>query len=141
MNTILLVEDDEDIAFLVRLVLTSAGCQVTTCRTADEALRHLAAAALPATPPFDLLVTDVHLPGPLDGLALVARARAEGLEPVAGTLVISASVGTADLAGYARAGVGESFLGKPFELSDLTARVRDLLERAGRPCVGAPLAV
>ncbi len=78
---ILIVEDDSEIAAELVIDLTSRGYAVT--HVADG----LQAAALASTENFDLLVIDRMLPG-LDGVALVERLRAEGLNlPV---LVLSA---------------------------------------------------
>ena len=67
---LLLVEDE----FLIRLTLSEAlidaGYEVLEAADADEALRAVADAA-----EIDILLTDVQLPGPLNGPALAARLR------------------------------------------------------------------
>ena len=68
---LLLVEDE----FLIRLTLsealTDAGYDVAEAADADEALRLVDVPNLPV----GLLLTDIQLPGPLDGHALAARIR------------------------------------------------------------------
>ncbi len=70
----LLVVEDE---FLIRLMLSEAlldaGYDVIEAGDADEAMQRLADEA--AAPPR-VLLTDVQLPGPMDGYALASRVRA-----------------------------------------------------------------
>ena len=116
---ILLVEDDSEIAAELVIDLTSRGYAVT--HVADG----LQAAALASTENFDLLVIDRMLPG-LDGVALVERLRAEGLNlPV---LVLSALGTVNDKVRGLKAG-GDDYLTKPVALDELSARVEALLRR------------
>jgi signal transduction histidine kinase len=64
---ILMVEDDVLVASVVQPALESHGHQVTLCRSADDAVRVLSAGAA-----FDVLFTDVVMPGSMSGLDLVA---------------------------------------------------------------------
>ena len=66
---VLVVEDDRDIAALVRLHLLDLGCEV---QLADDGAAGLALAQAQA---FDLVILDVMLPG-LDGLEICKRLRA-----------------------------------------------------------------
>ncbi|MCB9741656.1 MAG: response regulator [Alphaproteobacteria bacterium] len=65
---VLLAEDDVLMGELVTMQLTTLGCEVTHC--ADP----LEAAGLAAEGRFDLLISDLHMPG-LDGFALLRRVR------------------------------------------------------------------
>ena len=68
---VLVVDDEPDARAMVQRVLVTAGAQVSTAASADEALRIIAAH------PFDVLVSDVGLPGE-DGYELVRKVRAMG---------------------------------------------------------------
>jgi two-component system cell cycle sensor histidine kinase/response regulator CckA len=78
---LLLVEDDDDIALLIRKALEGAGHQVTRCRTAADALRHL------KERPFDLALLDHYLPDMAGTDLLQALAREQIATP---TLMVTA---------------------------------------------------
>jgi CheY-like chemotaxis protein len=67
--TILSVEDDDDLRELVDTVLTSAGFRVVSAANAEAAI-----GLLEGEEPFDLLLTDMVMPG-LNGMALARIAR------------------------------------------------------------------
>ena len=62
---ILLVEDDTNVLPILVATLEKAGYQVTAATSGDEAL-----ALFEANPTFDLLLTDIMMPGNLKGVAL-----------------------------------------------------------------------
>ena len=70
----LLVEDEELIRALVAEALADAGWHVTEAGSGD------AAVALLEQESFDLLVTDVHMPGRADGYEVVRQARVQSAE-------------------------------------------------------------
>lgn len=118
---LLLVEDDTDLAGLLARVLGEEGYLVTHAADGQRAL-HLA-----LTRPYDLLVVDRGLPA-IEGLDLVLRLRRSGV--VAPVLVLSARGTTQDRVDGLDAGA-EDYLAKPFEISELLARLRALLRRHG----------
>lgn len=61
---VLSVEDDDILRWLMAEAVTHFGYQVVECSNADDALRELNAM------PFDLVITDVNMPGNTDGLGL-----------------------------------------------------------------------
>jgi signal transduction histidine kinase/CheY-like chemotaxis protein len=67
---VLLAEDEPDLLKLLTATLEAAGCQVTACRSGDAA-----AAVFAADPKFDLLVTDIVMPGLLQGTDLARHLR------------------------------------------------------------------
>ena len=69
---VLLVEDEPLVRAVMSETLCEEGFDVTEACDADEALEILASA-----PAFDLLLTDVHMPGCTDGLGVAAWARAQ----------------------------------------------------------------
>ena len=68
---VLVVEDEPHLREAVSAALTLEGFSVVQAADGDEA-----AGLIEAPDLFDLLVTDVQMPGALDGLGVAARARA-----------------------------------------------------------------
>ncbi len=122
--TVLVVEDDADIADVLRRSLRNEGYDV---RTAADGLAALDAAAgfVP-----DLVVLDLGLPG-IDGIEVCRRLRQEGDVPI---LMLTARAETEDRVAGLDSGA-DDYLAKPFERSELLARIRALLRR--RPPRGA----
>ncbi len=67
---VLLVEDEVLISDMVADALEEQGFEVHVVSTAADALRHVESGAA-----VDVLFTDVHLPGGMDGAALATRVR------------------------------------------------------------------
>jgi two-component system, OmpR family, response regulator MprA len=115
---VLVVEDDEEIAEVLRRFLRGEGYEVRTTGNGVEAL-DLAVGFVP-----DLVVLDLGLPG-MDGLEVCRRLRAEGDVPI---LMLTARAETEDRVGGLDSGA-DDYLVKPFERSELLARIRALLRR------------
>ncbi len=115
---VLVVEDDEAIADVVRRALRQAGHEV---RTAGDGVAGLSAADefVP-----DLVVLDLGLPR-LDGVEVARRLRAESDVPI---LILTARGETEDRVGGLDSGA-DDYLIKPFEISELLARIRALMRR------------
>jgi two-component system response regulator QseB len=116
---LLLVEDDAQLSGLLDRVLTAEGYSVTVAADGQRGL-HLA-----LTRPFAVLVVDRGLPA-IEGVDLIGRLRSAGCS--APVLVLSARASTQDRVDGLDAGAGD-YLAKPFELAELTARLRALLRR------------
>ena len=114
---VLVVEDE----FLIRLtlseVLADEGYDVLQAETGDEAL-----ALLQGEPGIAVLLTDVQLPGSLDGRALVRRAR----ETMPDLPVIYMTGRPDAMAGQAH-NEREMFVAKPYLPSDICAAVRRMI--------------
>ncbi len=118
---VLVVDDEENIAYLVTSALRLAGMDVTAAASGEEAL-----AAAARTDP-DVVVLDVMLPD-LDGFEVLRRLRATGsTTPV---LFLTARSDTADRVRGLTSG-GDDYVTKPFALEELVARVHVALRRAG----------
>ena len=117
---ILLVEDDDLIREITTELLTDVGYAVTAACNAEMAL-----ALLRKGGRFDLLLTDVHMPGDLNGIGVVLCARLMWPElPVVFVTGRPDVLGSVDVPGP-RPGC----LAKPYVLSDLLA----VIEATSRP--------
>jgi PAS domain S-box-containing protein len=123
-ETVLVVEDDEEVARFTSEVLREAGHRVLAARDGTGALR-----LLERNPEVALLFTDVVLPGGMNGrdLAREAKKRRPDLKVLYAT-------------GYSRTMVlqdridsEEPLLTKPFTYETLASKVRQVLERACEP--------
>jgi len=121
---VLIVEDDADIADVLRRSLRNEGYEVRTSTDGNEAL-DVAAGFVP-----DLVVLDLGLPG-LDGIEVCRRLRSDGDVPI---LMLTARAETSDRVTGLDSGA-DDYLVKPFERKELLARIRALLRR--RPPRGA----
>lgn len=116
---VLLVEDDAELTSLLDRVLVDEGYAVTTAADGHRGLHRA------LTERFDVIVVDRGLPA-VEGLDLIARLRTRGVTtPI---LVLSARGTTEDRVDGLDAGA-EDYLPKPFELTELLARLRALLRR------------
>ncbi len=115
---VLVVEDDEDIADVLRRSLRNEGYDVRTSADGIEAL-DVAAGFVP-----DLVVLDLGLPR-LDGVEVCRRLRADSDVPI---LMLTARSETEDRVGGLDSGA-DDYLVKPFERNELLARIRALLRR------------
>ena len=121
---VLVVEDDAEIADVLRRSLRQEGYEVKTSADGVEAL-DVATGFVP-----DLVVLDLGLPR-LDGVEVCKRLRAEGDVPI---LMLTARAETEDRVSGLDSGA-DDYLVKPFERQELLARIRALLRR--RPPRGA----
>ncbi|MCI8567422.1 MAG: response regulator transcription factor [Lachnospiraceae bacterium] len=117
MNRILIVEDEEAISTLIRLNLARAGYQ---CETAFDGVE---AANLMQERSYDLVLLDVMLPG-INGYEVLEYAKALGI-PV---IFLTAMGETEQKVKGLMAGA-EDYIAKPFELTELLARVTTVLRR------------
>ena len=107
IGRVLLVEDELLVREMAAEDLAEAGFEVTPASNGDEALAILREGA-----GFDLLFTDIRMPGAIDGWELARQAR----EMISGLRVIYAT-GLGD-AGDGL-GQGECYVRKPYNLKDL----------------------
>ncbi|HEX6153923.1 MAG TPA: response regulator transcription factor [Solirubrobacterales bacterium] len=115
---VLVVEDDVDIADVLRRSLRNEGYEVRTSADGVEAL-DVAAGFVP-----DLVVLDLGLPG-MDGVEVCRRLRSDGDVPI---LMLTARSETEDRVTGLDSGA-DDYLVKPFERQELLARIRALLRR------------
>lgn len=114
---VLLVEDDEGVRSIIADILSDDGFEVLEAGNGDEALRHLT-----STPPIDILVTDLRMPG-MTGWEVARQVRMV----LPDVVVIYAT-------GYVEAMeppmTGSMFLLKPYRATQLVAAIRALTGEA-----------
>jgi PAS domain S-box-containing protein len=119
---VLAVDDEPDARDLMQRVLAEHGATVITAGSGEEALRIL------ETVPFDVLLSDIGMPG-IDGYQLMRRIRAtERKEQHLPALALTAFARPEDrkkviLSGY------QSHLAKPFDLAELVIVIAGLVGR------------
>jgi len=118
---ILVVDDDEQLAALLVLVLEGEGYPVTVASDAAGAITEVKKEAT------DLVVLDISL-GADDGRMVLSQIREIGELPV---ILISGKGDTADRVLGLRLGA-DDYLPKPFSPVELVARVESVLRRVGR---------
>ncbi len=117
---LLLVEDDDPIRTALRWALEDEGYDVAEAVSGEEAV----AAVATATP--DVMVVDLML-GSMDGFAVIREVRRDHDLPI---IVVSARADTHDIVAALEAGA-DDYVTKPFEVKEITARLRALRRRAG----------
>ena len=126
---ILVVEDDPSIREITEIGLRGAGFSVITAADGRDGLTRFRAEAP------DLVLLDVMLPG-LDGLEVAREIRRDSTVPI---VMLTARGDTLDVVIGLEAGA-DDYVRKPFELSELVARVRAALRRGrGGPSDAARL--
>ena len=118
-QTIMVVDDDPNIAQLVRLYLEKEGFDVTVHLRGDEAL-----AAFQKNPP-SLVLLDIMLPG-MDGKQVCRAIRQQSDIPI---IMLSAKAETFDKVLGLELGA-DDYITKPFEGKELVARVKAVLRRS-----------
>jgi two-component system alkaline phosphatase synthesis response regulator PhoP len=124
MPHILVVEDEEHLAFGIKYNLESEGYAVSTAGDGQAALELLEA----GKSPIDLVVLDLMLPG-MSGYAVCEAIRTRGSDlPV---VMLTARTLVEDRIRGFDAGT-DVYLQKPFDLDELMSIIRNLLARRGR---------
>ncbi|MGE0595802.1 MAG: PAS domain-containing protein [Hyphomonadaceae bacterium] len=120
-ETILVIDDEPTLRMLINDVLSEAGYVVWHAPNGPDGLRYLEGDAR-----VDLLITDVGLPGGLNGRQVAESARM--LRPGLKVLFITGYAENAVI-GNGHLEVGMEIVTKPFAINDFAAKVRDILDR------------
>ncbi|KIZ37320.1 MAG: hybrid sensor histidine kinase/response regulator [Pseudomonas sp. K35] len=119
-GTVLLVDDDEEVAALVGEMLEHLGYRVTHAASATDAL-----GALQNGCQADIVFSDVMMPGGMNGVELAREIRTRAL----GIPVLLTS-GYAEAAQQSAAAEGVHVLAKPYRLEELATSLREAIESA-----------
>jgi len=122
---ILLVDDDESIRLMMAEVLQQEGFDVTTAAHVSEALKLISSNV------YDVLLSDLHMPGAGDGLTVVSAMR--HANPKAVTMILSAFP-EMDAASHAIMLQADQVLVKPMNVMALVSAIKERL------ATGAPAA-
>jgi DNA-binding response OmpR family regulator len=127
-HKVLLVDDDDAVRTMMSLTLEHKGFEVVSAANVTDALK------LITTEHFDVLITDLHMPSPSDGFAVITAMR--HIHPKALTLLVS---GYPDVKSAMDAILLEAdeIIVKPFETKTLADLVNDKLVTR-TPAVPAP---
>ena len=118
MTLIMVVDDDQDLAEMLAIVLTGEGMEVDLVGRGDEVME-----IFRATPP-DLVLLDIMLPG-IDGIEVCKQIRAESMIPI---VMLTAKGETAEIIKGLEFGA-DDYIVKPFQPGELIARIKTRLRR------------
>jgi DNA-binding response OmpR family regulator len=117
---ILIVDDEPKVGFFLKESLESLGSDydVSQVETGEAALAEM------EHQPFELVVTDLRMPG-MSGLDLLSRVRE--VSPTTRTILITA-YGSDEVESESRRLSAAHYFAKPFQIDDFTAAVQDTLD-------------
>ena len=115
---LLLVDDDETIRYTLGVILRKHDFEVTVASTVTEALKHISSET------FDVLLSDLHMPGAGDGLTVVSAMR--HANPKAVTILLS-SFPHMDAAAQAILLQTDEILVKPMDVTMLVDAIKQRL--------------
>ena len=119
MRKVLVVEDDEDIANLIKLQLAELSCEVKLASDGNTGL------AEAQSKRYDLLILDLMLPG-MGGLEICQRVR--GQDRYTPVLMLTSKSSELDRVLGLEMGA-DDYLTKPFSVLELTARIKAIFRR------------
>lgn len=118
MTLIMVVDDDQDLAEMLAIVLTGDGMEVDLVSRGEQVMD-----VFRNSQP-DLVLLDLMLPG-LDGIEVCKLIRVEALVPI---VMLTAKGDTTDVVKGLEAGA-DDYIVKPFQTSELLARIKARLRR------------
>jgi len=121
---LLLVDDDESLRETLVMILEDGGFEVQAASNVNEALK------LIGSQTFDVLLSDLHMPSPGDGLTVASAMRHSN--PKAVTMIFSAYP-EMKRAAAAILGHADDILLKPTGIVNLVARIRERLQKGPVP--------
>jgi two-component system, OmpR family, response regulator MtrA len=125
---LLLIEDDQSIREVASMGLTAAGFRVATASDGAQGLARVRADG------FDAVIIDVMLPS-VDGFEVCREIRKFSRVPI---VMLTARTDLIDVVVGLESGA-DDYIKKPFELPELTARLRAVLRRAAAPAQAGPI--
>ncbi len=122
-RTVLIIDDEENMRWVLKRALEKAGYEVLTARRGEEGLE------LFALHPVDLVLVDLKMPG-MDGLAVLRELRRR--DPRVPILLFTAYA-TVPTAVEALQWGATDYLRKPFDLETVLAKIHEAIARASDP--------
>lgn len=123
-NTILIVEDDPDIAECLQYNLELADLHIQIARTGEECLSSL----LEGETHPALVLLDLHLPD-IDGLEVCRQLRAEPRTQSIPIIMLTAFASDADRARGFQSGV-DNYITKPYSMRDVVSSIQAALSQS-----------
>jgi two-component system response regulator PilR (NtrC family) len=133
VGKILVVDDEQSMREFLGICLRRAGHEVTVARSGGEALERLRAL------PIDIVVSDLKMPGGLDGLSLLQAIKSGSIQraataggppaPVDPEVILVTAFATTDTAIAAMKQGAYDYLTKPFQVDELNAVIGRALEK------------
>jgi len=123
---VLVIDDEPQIQRVLALSLRARGYRIEAAATGQDGI-----AAARRCPP-DLVIVDLGLPD-MDGVEVIRSLRRWAQIPI---IVLSGSTASCDKIGALDAGA-DDYVGKPFDVAELIARMRAAARRAGRVSAAA----
>ena len=120
MGRVLVADDEQSMREFLSIALRRAGHEVTLASSGAEALTALRAQ------PADVVITDLRMPGELDGLGLLRAVRAEAVDA---EVILVTAFATADTAIAAMKQGAYDYLTKPFKIDELHALIDRAMEK------------
>ena len=120
VGTVLVVDDERSMREFLGICLRRAGHEVRVAAAGQEALDTMV-----AEPP-DVVVTDLKMPGKLDGLALLAEVKARRIDT---EVIVVTAFGTPENAISALRQGAYDYLTKPFKVDDINAVIARAMEK------------
>ncbi|MEU8895561.1 response regulator transcription factor [Nocardia sp. NPDC048505] len=119
-TNLMIVDEDEKVRGELRLAMEDEGYDVSEANEAEDALSYLRSKGVP-----DVMIVELML-GDMDGFDCIREIRREHDVPI---IVISSRDDTHDVVAALEAGA-DDFVTKPFEIKEISARMRALRRRA-----------
>ena len=126
MGKILVVDDEQSLREFLSICLKRAGHEVAVAKSGSEALEKVAQEA------FDIVVTDLRMPGEIDGIALLTQLRSGSAKFAASPppeVILVTAYATKETALAAMKLGAYDYLTKPFQVDEINAVIARALEK------------
>ncbi|MBK9070734.1 MAG: sigma-54-dependent Fis family transcriptional regulator [Myxococcales bacterium] len=126
MGQVWVVDDEQSMREFLSICLRRAGHDVVLCESADKAFEKLSQTEAAEHP--DVVVTDLRMPGKLDGIGLLTAMKAAN---IASEVILVTAFATADTAIAAMKLGAYDYLTKPFKIDEINAVIGRVMEKRG----------